>query len=425
MLGKKKNLKVVVWCLIFTLVVSMGISTRAENSGVISKTSVNQIDSADNISISLNRKCSLGDELEFEAIALRDGDYELEIQYTAINKRNPIVSLKIDGEYPIKEAERIEFQNNWIDGAVVRVDEKGNEIAPEQILFKDEITCVAINRIGMYENPYTFALKKGANKISLKVYQGEFKLSKVCFKKPEKTVNYNEWLSGQNVTDLESEPITIEAEKATLKSDKALIPLSDSTSPNISPESPVIKKLNYIGGSNWSSVGDTLTWSFECNKAGYYYLGFVYKQDAVINGVSYRHLKIDGKTPFTEARRMKFKYDASWNYYEYAENNKPYLFYLDAGEHTISLSVTAGEISQVYSRMSNVVAELGNLYIDITMIVGETVDNNRSYELFNQIPQFNEKLEKNISALDDLVKTIESLQGKTNGSMVSNIISAI
>ena len=373
----------------------------------------------------VNKKCSIGMVIETEIKVEEAGEYELVLQYTAISRNNPIISFKFNGEFPIAEAERIEFLNNWIDGESVRKDDKGNEIAAEQVLSSEMVSSVAMNRTGMYEFPYTFNLKKGINSIVAEVFQGEFFLSNIAFKKPEETITYKNWLSQQKVDGSINKTICIEAEKTLIKNDRALIPLSDNASVDISPANPTIRKLNYIGGSNWSTVGDTITWSFNCEKAGYYHLGFQYKQDTVINGVSYRHLKIDGKTPFSEARRVKFKYGASWKFFEYSDGDKPYLFYLDKGEHTISLAVTAGELADVYLKLSDVVAKLGDLYIDITMIVGETVDNNRSYELFNQIPQFNDRLDEYILDLKDLVEVIEKLQGENNGSLVSNIISAI
>lgn len=425
MLNKEKMFKAVIsWCLIFAVICCMGICVKAQNPGADSA-AAQQTAPRKGITLSVNKKCAVGTKFQMDVTVTKTDEYNLELWYTPSKVQNPIISFKLDGEYPIKEAERIEFSNNWIDGETIRKDDKGNEIAAEQILAEDEVKCVAMNRTGLYEEPYALTLTKGVHKIAIEVFQGEFTLSAINLSCIEKTVDYKDWLAEQRIDSKVNDVIEIEAETATLKSDRALIPMSDSTSADISPASPVIKKLNYIGGSNWSTVGDTITWSFKCDKPGYYYLGFMYRQDTVINGISYRHLKIDGKTPFTEAKRMKFKYDSSWEYFEYAEEDEPYFVYLDEGEHTLSLTVTAGELSMVYSKLSDVVASLGDLYIDITMIVGETVDNNRSYELFNQIPRFNERLDQNISDLESLIDNIEALQGESNGSLVSNIISAV
>lgn len=60
-------------------------------------------------------------------------------------------------------------------------------------------------------------------------------------------------------------------------------------------------KINYIGGSSWQSPGSALYWRFNVSAAGYYGFSVRYKQSELTNGESLRHLKIDGKTPFSEA----------------------------------------------------------------------------------------------------------------------------
>lgn len=427
MFERNKFLSVAV-CMCMVLGISAGNFTRvsAEKANADGTyASQNNGAAANELKVVLNKKCKANTEIEFEASVSCDGDYELELVYKAEGRQNPVIEFTLDGKQMFAESERVEFSNNWVNGDKIRTDERGNEIAAEQILSEDAVKCTAINRTGMYEDPYTVSLEKGTHKVKMRVVQGEFELLEVLFKAPEQVSNYGEWLKERSVDTKCDKTVIIEGEAATLKSDKALIPLSDSASADVTPSNPIISKLNYIGGSNWSTVGESLTWEFECEKSGYYSLGFNYRQDTVINGVSYRHLRIDGETPFEEARRMKFKYGSDWQYFEYFDSDEPYLLYLEKGKHTLSLTVTAGELSEVYSGLSSVVADLGELYVDITMIVGETVDNYRSYELFNQIPNFNERLDENIKALNSLTETIETIQGESNGSLVSNIIGAI
>lgn len=376
------------------------------------------------IVINLNKECNVNSVIEAEATVVNSGEYEFEMLYIAKSRENPIVSLQIDGEYPFAKADRIEFSNNWVNDDKIRKDKEGNELAPKQLLSEQSVEAVAIDPTGMYETPYRINLASGTHKIKITVFQGEFSLSAVAFKMPEEAVPYSDWLKQNSITETAAYAV-IEAENAVIKNDKTLIPLSDKTNADISPCDPVNKKLNYIGGSNWSTVGDSITWEFDCKSSGYYYLGFMYRQSEVLNGVSYRHLRIDEKTPFEEAGRVKFRYNSDWQYSEYGENENPYLFYLEEGKHTLSLTVTAGELSSVYAGLKEIVVSLGELYIDITMIVGETVDNNRSYELFNQIPDFNTKLDENINSLNNLIETIENIQGEGTGSLTSNIISAV
>ncbi len=428
MYGNKIFLRKVLSCgLAVGFLLSASVSALANNgSETANKVSeiIAQASEVEKISVNISKDLKIGDKAEFDFTVQESGEYELELVFEAISRDDPLVSFTVDGEHPFEEAERLEFSNDWIDNGEPRVDEKGNEISPEQMLKSGIVYSTAQDKTGLYELPYTVNLDVGVHKVEIEVLQGEFFLKGFNFKRPENPLDYSEWIKSQSPSGKTDATIIIEGEKAVVKNDKALIQLTDNTTADLSPASPVIRKLNYIGGSNWSEAGETITWKFNCEKSGYYRFGFKYRQDTIINGVSYRHLKIDGKTPFNEASRVKFGYDPSWNYFEYGEEEL-YLIKLDEGEHTLSLSVTAGEISSVYGSLKDIVASLGDLYIDITMIVGETVDNYRSYELFNQIPDFNDRLDQNIKALNDLIELIEKVQEADSGSLVSNLVSAV
>ncbi|MDR1892567.1 MAG: extracellular solute-binding protein, partial [Oscillospiraceae bacterium] len=218
-------------------------------------------------------------------------------------------------------------------------------------------------------------------------------------------------------------------EDADKKTSKALIPLSDNASAAVHPSDPTLEKLNYIGGSNWQKSGETLVWNFTAETAGYYSLAASYRQNKILGGASYRHLKIDGETPFAEAQRIKFTYGYNWRCMNFTadgnnEKNAPYLIYLGAGPHTLSLSATAGEFSEIYAAMREITSALGDLYLDITTVTGETVDLYRSYNLFEQIPAFNDRIEENVRALATLTAKMEQIQNKKGGSQVSVLQSA-
>jgi len=160
--------------------------------------------------------------------------------------------------------------------------------------------------------------------------------------------------------------------------------------------------------------------AFRVKTAGYYRLGFRYKQNAVINGESWRWLKIDGETPFKEAKTLRFPYDPQWSFYEFsAEDGQPYYLWLDAGEHELSLEVTLGEMAVYYERLSRIVQQLGDECIEIVKITGGTPDYNRDYELFRQIPDFNETLAACSDALATLVQDMQDFTGKRGNQYIA------
>lgn len=352
-----------------------------------------------------------GDTLEYAVEVPADGLYELTLEFISRVTANTVVSLQIDGVVPFAEAQRLQFPNGFINKEGSVPDAMGNESAPEQILDPESVVRSARDYTGISTKPYRFVLTAGTHTIVLKATQGEILLKKAAFTAPEVAPTYADVMNGKT-PNFTGKPIVLEGEKAVKKNSRALIPLSNGSSTAVYPADPVKSLLNYIGGTNWQSPGSELTWNFDVEESGYYYLGIQYRQSAVIGGVSYRHLKIDGKTPFKEAEELKFTYDNAWNYWKFQDEDKNnYWFYLEAGSHTVTLTVNPGPVAQVYADLQNVVAALGDLYVDITMVVGETVDIYRSYNLFEQIPRFQERLMECATELDRLTDVMSSLQG--------------
>lgn len=366
-----------------------------------------------------NKVCQAETLLEYNIDVPKTALYEFALEYVGKSSADAIVKIQIDGEVPFDEANRLLFPSYWKNAGEIISDENGNQTVPEQVLDTSAVYIAAQDRSGISATPYRFLLTEGAHKIQIAFTQGEIILKKAAFTVPEQPVDYDETVAGKEIA-FSGEQIVIEGEDAARKSSRALIPLSNGSSVAVHPSDPTKSLLNYIGGSNWKSPGETLTWDFNVETAGYYSLGVQYRQNSVVGGVSYRKLKIDGNIPFTEAGQIKFKYSNDWDYLPFADSDgNDYLIYLEAGNHTLSLSVTPGSIADVYSELQSIVSDLGNLYVDITMIVGETVDIYRSYNLFEQISDFQERLQSNYNALKNLIDEMQMLQEAKSGSQIS------
>lgn len=370
----------------------------------------------------LNNELKTGESVTFTAALPAAGLYELQLCYRCTQAQDAIVSVMIDDGIPFSEAEQISFPAYWVDDGEYQQDETGNQYAPYQALYEQSVTLAARDYSGRYEKPYRLSLTDGNHTVTLKVLQGALTINTVQFTLPEQSLPYQ---APDDGTAFSAQSIILEGESAFLKSERSLIALSDVGSALVHPADPVYSKLNYIGGANWKKAGSTVIWKFTVETPGYYQIGMNYRQNQLLGGVSYRHLKIDGKTPFTEAERIKFIYSSEWKYLTVGREDTPFLVYLDAGEHTLSLAATGGAMSEIYVTMQEITAAMGDLYVDITKIVGETVDPYRSYELFRQIPQFNERLDEIITGLETVIADMEQLQEQNVGSTVSVLKNAL
>lgn len=348
-------------------------------------------------------------ELDFEFVSDETALYCLELCWKPESSGVDIsMGIKLDGKYPFSDLRETVLNRLWKNASnTPGTDSLGNEYAGEQVETGEFIRTAVRDKSGTDTKPYEFLLTAGKHTLTL-VSPGQGMLIKeIKFTVPERTLPYAEISKDYDPKDNGADIIRIQGENADAKTSNSIIPKADNTDSGMTPSDSHRTKINYIGGSSWQSPGSALYWRFNVSAAGYYGFSVRYKQSELTNGESLRHLKIDGKTPFSEAEHLSFPYDPDWKYYTLKANGDNCLFYLEEGEHTLSLEVTPGELSEFFYRLSDIAEKLGDEYIKIIKITGDTPDLNRDYELFKQIPDFTETL---TYCRDALLKEADSLK---------------
>ncbi len=355
--------------------------------------------------------------ITFEFTAASAGLYNIELTYYLPESGvEPEIGVMTDGKYPYSELEKAALPREWKNSGAAREDEDGNQLTPEQVESGRYITRRLKDSSGVNTEPYLVSLTAGKHTVTIVSPKQTVAISAIRFVSPEKTEKYRKPTNEKT----EAEALIIEGEDAVYKSSNTLIPQSDTQDSGMSSASPYKQKLNYIGGSSYNSPNDTLVWEFEVEKSGYYSLALRYKQADVVNGESLRRLKIDGSTPFEECREIRFKYNPRWTVFDFGdENGEPYYFYLENGKHEISLEVTLGEMSEYYRRLEEVTEALGDEYIGIVKITGDSPDVNRDYELFNQIPELNKRLSEYSEKLSGIISDMQSFTGKLGSQYIA------
>lgn len=302
----------------------------------------------------------------------------------------------------------------------IREDSLQNQLTPEQVVYNQFSTAYVTDKSGVETSPYMVVLTAGTHTITVKSVYEPFALASITFKAPEDAITYGEYSASHSDKPVYGgEALEIEGENAWIKSTNSLVAKTDNSSADVTPNSPVKTILNYIGSTNWQVPGESLTWVVDVPESGLYKLGMNYKQATVIDGYSYRSLTIDGKTPFKECQSISFFYCTSWTFWEFGEGENPYLFYLEEGKHTLTLTVTLGETAEFYKRLSEIVDVIGDKYIEIVMITGDTPDPNRDYNLFKQIDDLQDTL---LSTYEDLVvlsADMKALSGNRSNKYIS------
>ena len=358
-----------------------------------------------------------------------DGLYTVRFDYYALPKRNNPISLgmKVDGEVLFSAMTDFTLPRCFVDDGDIRVDGIGNEFAPaqkeyyafQQNYFKDPAA--------IRSEPYALPLKAGKHTIEISSLAEPFALNEIVFDIPVEYKDYDtvsaDYDSSKNAT-LEK-PIKIEGETAAFKSTFSLVPQYDQGDPTVSSKNgvdPYKTRINFMGDLNWQKPGEKITWKFTVPESGYYKLGIRYKQNLVVNGISYRKLTVDGVQPFAEAGEIGFAYCLNWEYKEFGDDEgNPYLLYLKEGEHELAMEVVLGDLEQPVRDLISLMGKVGDLYRKMVMVTGSTPDTSRDYELFNQIPGFLDTLQTYSDELYRIAEQTEKLAGKTGGTNATSI----
>lgn len=360
-------------------------------------------------------------EAEFTVDIPENGMYKIGFDYKTLSKDNLAFSLKIDGKIPFDEAQKFTLQGIYTnEKGGNRKDGLGNQFAPKQVIYNGYYFDTLKDITRWTADDYYFDLTAGAHIFTVKGETGGIEVKSVTLSTKDELKEYKKPSSEDKL--YKGDRVIIEGEDAVLKTSYWLASKADNSSLNVTPNDAYKTLVNYIGGGNWEASGQTLTWKTPKMKAGYYKLGFSYRQSAVLGAKVYRSLKIDGKTPFKEAEAVGFKYSYDWQQDFFSDkNDNPYLIYIPAGVHEISLSVVPGEVEEVRNALKQAVSELGNLYVDITMITGESVDIYRDYNLFEQIPDMQDRLKDICKKLESASKELQEITGEKSGSYISVI----
>ncbi len=359
-------------------------------------------DNEEGISISKNT------EKDFVFNVSKTGLYTLQMDYTTLDNGSQSIelSLSLDGSQLFDEFSAIELKRYFKDVDEERVDSLGNESAKS---LEQEVGRYSfILKSDTADEKLFIKLNEGEHTLKLFDATGDFLVNSLKFVGDDESLSYKEYINNYSGEKKYSEFKLIEAEDTLLKSSSNMAQMIDSTSPKVHPNSPTHDVVNYVGGGNWSMPGDKIVWKISVPESGLYQIGMNYRQNYNTNVSFYRELEIDGVCPFGEAEKIEFPYAMDWTFMTLGDSaGKPYYFYLEKGEHTLSLEVTLGNLSKPCTDLADISAGLAELYRSIIMITGDTPDVNRDYNLFDRIENLGDKLKEYCEQLENVNKDFE------------------
>lgn len=354
------------------------------------------------------------------------GIYNLTPEYYPLVDSGRAISLNvtIDGVSPFTEAKTLSLPRIWADDVKdgqFEQDELGSDLRPSQKEAPHWTTYSFINELGMYDNPYFFYLEAGEHTIRFERVREALAIHSLTVGNAATLPTYEEYVQQHaNAAKPVGEAVTLQAEHPLEKSDSTLYALTDHQDAGTTPNHPTNMVMNTIGGSNWSQTGQSITWEVNVKEAGWYKVAMRARQDDTQGMISYRTLSVNGEIPFAEAVDIAFPYDTDWDVFVLGGEESPKMLYLEPGDK-LTLTVSAGRLSNVLRTIQPTVLELNGLYREIIVITGTSPDAYQDYYLEDKIPGLKERILEQYEKLTALANEIVEITGKTS-SQTSTIL---
>lgn len=345
------------------------------------------------------------------------GLYNMRIRYLPIEGKSSAIEreVRINQQLPFKGADLVTFDRVWgnRDDKIGR-DDRGNDLRPSQIEKPTWQIESVTDRNGYYDEPYAFYFDKGHQSISLTALREPMAIDYIELYQEDALKTYAEVksdYSAEGLQPVKDQYIVIQAEDAVYKSSPTLYPLSDRSSPTVTPYDVSKIRINTIGGLNWKLPGQWIEWEFEAPEDGLYQIAVKEKQNQLRGVFATRSLAIDGKVPFKEMKRIPFEFSRDWSMYV-LEGEEPYLFHLTKGKHRLRMSVTLGELAPLIQTIESSVLQLNEMYRNILMITSNKPDPYRDYQLEKRISEMVEVFRKQANTIQSVADYLEQATGE-------------
>lgn len=298
--------------------------------------------------------------------------------------------VRINGEVPFYESQTVQFDRQYQDVGEIKQAVGGDDIRPStEELFKwSEIGLVDAG--GLYEQPFQFRFNAGENTLQLDYGMGEMKITQIRIEAPQVLPTYEEYRASlpEEVKDAPAGTLlSWEAEKGAVRNDPSIRSVCDTDAATV-PYCDGDYRLNTLGDSRWATGNQWAEWSFHVSKAGLYQISFRASQWYNDGRSSYRQVTIDNEVPFSELLAYEIPYSRSWQTITLGEEkDKPYLIYLDEGDHTIRFTTKIGYMSSVSNHLERASLRLSDVLRSIIKVTGYDIDVNYRYELEKKAPE--------------------------------------
>ena len=297
------------------------------------------------------------------------------------------LGLMVDGEYPYYEARNLSFETTWVSEDETSYDRYGNEIVslPTKLIRWENkyLMDSAYN----YSDPLLIELSAGTHTFTLEIHEGNFLIGNLTLSAPEEVAAYTGSATAEG-----SALITIQGEDFYERNDSAIHAVGEYDSA-VDPVCITDIVLNTVDSDSFNKAGQTITYSFHVDNAGYYYIGVNYKQSDKNEFPVFIDYRVDGEIPNEAFRDYQMEYTTKYTVETLSDDEGEKLsVYLEAGDHTISMTISQDLIRYALEEVDAIMNDVNNLSLEVTKVAGTNKDKYRDLKLTKYIPDVQERI---------------------------------
>lgn len=335
----------------------------------------------------------------------QDAIYYMKLDYLANSDSIlPVeAGIMVNGEYPFYEMRQQVLESLWVSEGEKKYDSYGNEIVgiPDKVYnWQSKYIMDSTYR---YSEPLGVELKAGRNTLTMTLGEGSLLLGNITLTGKKTVTEYtgSEAAVGDGLIEIQAEEFTYRNASA--------IHATCEYNPDLYPYQAGDRIMNTVDAASFSEGGQQITYEFDVEKSGNYYLAFHYSQGDKADFPVFMNISIDGELPNTVFQNHAFAYEKSYEMYTVtdAEGNQVSVP-LTEGTHTISMQISMEPLRNALETVEDVMGKVNDLSLEVTKVVGTNKDKYRDFSLESYIPGISDTM---TGWADELAAVMEEARG--------------
>ena len=365
-----------------------------------------------------------GDTAELAVSVPQTGLYAVKFDYLSYDDSVLPVefSMALDGEgnYPFYECRNVKLYSTWLPKAEKSYDRYNDEVVtvPDKAIQWE--SAYFTDSSSRHSAPLLLQLEAGEHTLLFNVKSGSFLLGAVSLTAPENVPEHTGSPAAQG-----TEVITIEGESYYSVNESSIHAVAEFD-PRVTPYKVTDSELNTLDSDSFDAAGQTVSYRFTAPAAGNYNIAMNYRQSDKNDFPVFVDIRIDGNIPDTAFKAYQMEYTTNYAISTLTDSNGGKLsVYLDAGEHTISYTITLDPICYVLESLERIMAGVNDLALEITKVAGTNSDRYRDLKLSRYIPDLDSMLRGYAEELKGLEASARHfVKGNKNVAVMSSMLIA-